>query len=110
MKILQLIRLTRIHWLLSGLLLLGVAWLCKPQANVAAQMAEQSFFAPEVWANEMTRGQGWNPEHPRLLADVNGDNSQDVVGFGADGVWLATSTGTGFSPAFALADFGYGSG
>jgi FG-GAP-like repeat len=42
-----------------------------------------------------------------MLADVNGDNRQDVVGFGHDGVWLATSTGTSFSLAFVLTNFGY---
>src|SRR5262245_55275187 len=107
MKILHLKRVTHLNWLLLGLLLLGLTWLCKPQRNVTAQMAEQRFFAPEIWAHELTNTQGWSPEYPRLLADVNGDKRQDVIGFGYHGVWLATSTGTSFSPAFALNDFGY---
>jgi hypothetical protein len=110
MNTLNLKRLTRIHWLLLGLLLLGAAWLCKPQTQVAAQGAEQSFFAPETWAQEFTVQQGWGYDHPRLLADVNADNRQDVVGFGNDGVWIGTSTGTIFSPAFALGEFGYNQG
>ncbi|MDD5323450.1 MAG: FG-GAP-like repeat-containing protein [Methylococcales bacterium] len=69
--------------------------------------AEQSFLAPQSWAKELTAEQGWGSNHVRLLADVNGDKRQDIVGFGTDGVWLATSTGTSFSPAFVLADFGY---
>ena len=36
--------------------------------------------------------------HPRMLADVNGDKKDDLVGFGYNGVWVALSTGTGFAP------------
>jgi hypothetical protein len=77
---------------------------------VANAVAEQSFYAPVTWAQELTREQGWGPDHPRMLADVNGDKRQDVVGFGQQGVWLATSTGYRFNPAYVLADFGYQSG
>ena len=75
-------------------------------ANLGAA-AEQFFFVPQIWARELTAAQGWGAEHPRMLADVNGDRKQDIVGFGFHGVWFATSTGFGFSPAFVLADFGY---
>lgn len=34
---------------------------------------------------------------PRLIADVNGDGRADIVRFAADGVWVALSTGDGFS-------------
>lgn len=30
--------------------------------------AEQSFFSPESWAQELTYGQGWALEHPRMPA------------------------------------------
>jgi hypothetical protein len=79
-------------------------------AELSAAAAEQSFFVPTTWARELTAQQGWGPQYPRLLADVNNDKRQDVVGFGIDGVWFATSTGFGFAPAFVLADFGYQSG
>lgn len=72
--------------------------------------ADHSFYAPASWAQELTNNQGWGPENPRILSDVNGDGMQDIVGFGNDGVWLATSTQTRFNPAFVLADFGYQSG
>ena len=115
-----------INWLLPAVLVLAVAWLGKPLATVTAQrtlptgplptgtlptldivVREQSFSAPRTFAQELTSEQGWGFEHPRMLADVNGDKRQDVVGFGRDGVWLATSTGTSFTPAFVLANFGY---
>jgi len=105
---LNLSQLTRSYWTAMGLLLLiGAAWLCRPQTCVTAQAAEQSFYAPEPWAQELTYQQGWGPEDPRMLADVNGDRRQDVVGFGYDGVWLATSNGADFNPGFVLAQFGY---
>lgn len=37
--------------------------------------------------------------HPRIMADVNGDNKADIVGFGDDAVYVSLSTGTVFSPA-----------
>ena len=50
-------------------------------------------------------------QHPRILADVNGDGKADIVGFGANGVYVARSTGTGFStPQLQVNDFGYTAG
>jgi hypothetical protein len=41
---------------------------------------------------------GWDVvKHPRTVADVNGDGKADIVGFGNDGVFVALSTGNGFS-------------
>ena len=34
----------------------------------------------------------------RTVGDVNGDGLADLVGFGLDGVYVATSTGSGFNP------------
>ncbi|MFP2931889.1 FG-GAP-like repeat-containing protein [Pyxidicoccus sp. 3LG] len=52
---------------------------------------------------------GWRVErHPRILADVNGDDRADIVGFNTYGVDVALSTGAGFSPKQQwLADFGH---
>jgi hypothetical protein len=110
MRILQFKKFIRIHWLLLGLLLIAAAVLLKPESTVTAQLGEQSFFAPQTWAHDLTEEQGWAPEHPRLLADINGDHHLDVVGFGNDGTWVATANGSSFTPVLALGDFGFHAG
>ena len=43
---------------------------------------------------------GWRVDkHPRLLADMNKDGRDDVVGFADNGVWVALSTSTGLGAA-----------
>jgi hypothetical protein len=56
--------------------------------------------------------QAWRiANHPRFIADINGDGRRDVVSFGNDGVWISLSTGSGFSQAnFVLAKYGYNDG
>ena len=49
--------------------------------------------------------------HPRMMADVNGDDMEDIIGFGIKGVNVALSTGTGFSSSSLwLTNFGYDQG
>jgi hypothetical protein len=49
--------------------------------------------------------------HERLVGDITGDGRDDIVGFGNAGVYISTSTPTGFGPVqFVIADFGYDSG
>jgi len=111
MRILQFRKFIRIHWVLLALLLTAAAFFFKTEKTVTAQLGEHSFSAPVTWANDLTREQGWAPEHPRLLADINGDHKQDVVGFGNDGTWVALSNGTSnFTPALVLGDFGFHAG
>jgi hypothetical protein len=61
-----------------------------------------------------TMAGGWssNDTYPRKLADVNGDGRADIVGFGADGVYvsLATTGGHFAMPTFELAAFGTNAG
>lgn len=110
MKILQSKKFIRIHFVLLVMLLAGAGWLFRPGRTVNAQLTDHSFLVPETWVHDFSREQGWAPEYPRLMADVNGDKAQDVVGFGIDGVWLSTSNGTSFNnPVFALKDFGFAS-
>lgn len=111
MRSVQFRKLIRIHWVLLVLLLFATAFLLKPETTVTAQIGEQSFFTPQTWAHDFSEEQGWAPEHPRLLADVNGDTKQDVVGFGNDGTFIGISNGTtSFTPALALGDFGFHAG
>ena len=50
---------------------------------VAYGQAEGGFTGGSLWLREFGRDQGWRVEHhPRELADVNGDNRAEVVGFG----------------------------
>jgi hypothetical protein len=37
-------------------------------------------------------------DYIRTVGDINGNNMTDLVGFGLDGVYIALSTGSGFSP------------
>ncbi len=52
----------------------------------------------------------WSTDNsvPRRLGDVNGDGMADIVGFGGDGVYVATAVGGGFfaNPTLRLAQFG----
>lgn len=67
---------------------------------VALAKADATGFAsPAKWSAQFGYGAGWisNETTPRTVADVNGDGKADVVGFASDGVYVALSTGTGFS-------------
>jgi microcystin-dependent protein len=61
-----------------------------------------------------TMAGGWSSDntYPRELADVNGDGSADIVGFGQAGVYVSLATGGGHfaMPTFELAAFGAGAG
>src|SRR5439155_1438899 len=49
-------------------------------------------FAPTctLWTNAFSYNAGWRvDQHPRMLADVNGDGKADAVGFGYAGVYVA---------------------
>jgi hypothetical protein len=58
------------------------------------------------------RGQSWGPEQPRFVADLTGDGTADIVGFGVAGVWTSLNNGNGtFQPAkFVVPNFGYSQG
>ena len=56
--------------------------------------------AAKMWVPGFGAADGWSTRyHPRTLVDVNGDGRSDVVGFASDGVYVSTSTGSGFTPA-----------
>ena len=71
-------------------------------SGVYVSLSTGSKFAPaELWLQNFAYEAGnWRVQrHPRYLADVNADGRADVVGFGKAGIYVALSTGTGFSPA-----------
>ncbi|MFV1493601.1 FG-GAP-like repeat-containing protein [Phaeobacter sp. JH18-32] len=52
-----------------------------------------------VWINDFDFARGWRiGNHERVLADVNGDGMDDIVGFGASRVIVSTSNGDSFDP------------
>ena len=72
-----------------------------------------SFTAPALWSNNFGYDAGgWRVDrHPRFMADVTGDGRADVVGFGDAGVYVARSTGSGFTaPALWVGNYGYEAG
>ncbi|MBP0018799.1 MAG: pre-peptidase C-terminal domain-containing protein [Cyanobacteria bacterium SBLK] len=71
------------------------------------------FNSTEKWIGDFGYDAGgWRTDkNPRMMADVNGDGLADVVGFGNNGVLVATSNGQGFNPAEQwIAGFSYDDG
>ena len=71
-----------------------------------------SFINAARWVNDFGYNQGWeNIKHIRLTADINGDGSKDIIGFGNTGISVSKSSGINFSNASLwLNDFGYNQG
>ncbi len=71
------------------------------QVSVALGRTDGRFDPPIDVFNHFTIAQGWRiGEHLRELADVNGDGRADIVGFGADRVWVALGQRDGrFAPS-----------
>jgi hypothetical protein len=78
---------------------------------VSLGQADGTFSAPTIGTTSMTSlySDVWTDSrvNPRLLGDVNGDDRDDIVGFGRDGVYVALADGAGgFQDAFrATTDF-----
>jgi hypothetical protein len=76
---------------------------------IALGNGDGSFQAAQFVLGGFCFNQGWRvDEHPRYLADLDGDGRPEIVGFGDDGVWVSHNDGGGaFGEAkFVLADFG----
>lgn len=74
-----------------------------------ALSVRDSFGSPKKWSSEFGSATAWAnmDTFPRTFADVNGDGLPDVIGFKADGVYLALNTGLVFSAMTKqLGDFG----
>src|SRR5262249_7337296 len=74
--------------------------------HFAAPTFELPAFAPGAG--------GWSSDdlYPRTLADVNGDQMADIVGFASSGVMVSLATGNGHfaAPTFELPAFTPGAG
>ena len=73
-------------------------------ANITATVVDPTAFAqPSFELAAFAPGAGgWSSDnlYKRELADVNGDGMADIVGFGADGVYVSLATGDGhFAPS-----------
>jgi Subtilase family/FG-GAP-like repeat/Peptidase inhibitor I9 len=68
------------------------------QGTEVALATVSGFRAFKLWSNDFGYSKGWREtRHVRRVGDVNGDGRADIVGFGEDGVYVATSTGTSFT-------------
>ena len=80
-----------------------------PGVIVSLATGGGSFAAPVVKLAQFHGDNGWTSDnaYPRHLADVNGDNMADIVGFGGAGVIVSLATGGGSfaTPAMKLAAF-----
>jgi hypothetical protein len=57
-----------------------------------------SFNSENKWISKFGSNDGWSIDaHPRFAVDVTGDSKADIVGFAADGVYVAASTGASFN-------------
>ena len=71
------------------------------------------FLPATKWTTEFGTNTNWSDQgtYPRIVMDVNGDGKADIVGFGIAGVYVALSTGTGFSTSSQwVAGFGTNAG
>ena len=86
------------------------------EATYTALATADGGFAPAALATgEFGRREaagGWTSQerHTRRVADVNGDNLDDIIGFGERGAYVALANGTGgFNPS-QLASTAFGAG
>jgi len=70
------------------------------------------FLPVSRWTTDFSEAQGWRTElHPRMVADLNGDGTDDLIGFGYGGVFVALSEGSRFLPVSRWStDYSYDQG
>ncbi|MFJ9182805.1 FG-GAP repeat domain-containing protein, partial [Streptomyces anulatus] len=81
-----------------------------PQGVVVARGRGDGTFEPSrLVLNDYGQAQGWTGEkHLRLLADVTGDRTPDIIGFGNEGVWVSHNNGDGGFEQAQLVCRGFG--
>jgi hypothetical protein len=76
---------------------------------VARGLADGTCETPKLVLNDFGTAQGWTAtKHLRFLADVTGDGTPDIVGFGDEGVWVAHNRGDGTFEQAQLVCRGFG--
>jgi hypothetical protein len=82
-----------------------------PQGVAVSRGRGDGTFEPaKLVLNDFGTAQGWTPKkHLRFLADVTGDGTPDIVGFGDEGVWVSHGLGGGRfkQPQLVCRGFGY---
>src|SRR5262249_53564945 len=88
----------------------GAAGVHESLATASGEFATPTFELA-AFGTKAGGGSSHHP-YPREVADVNGDGRADIVGFGADGVYVSLNTGGGHfaMPTFELAAFGTNAG
>ncbi|EJO9866296.1 TPA: RHS repeat-associated core domain-containing protein [Vibrio vulnificus] len=82
-------------------------------AGIYVSLSEgKTFKQGTLWSNAYGASGGWTVQaHERMLADVNGDGFNDVVGFAHQGVYVSLSDGKTFSePKLWISQFGNNQG
>ncbi|RMH21272.1 MAG: hypothetical protein D6698_03015, partial [Gammaproteobacteria bacterium] len=59
--------------------------------TVVALSTGASFVYQGAWINQYGNMRGWDREQPRMLADINGDGTADIIGFSFGGVIASTT-------------------
>ncbi len=80
---------------------------------VALNNGDGTFQPVQKVSDSFGVNRGWRTDrHPRYVADLTGDGSADIIGFGNDGVYVAFNNGDGtFQAAQKVVDnFGYNAG
>ncbi|MFD5544341.1 FG-GAP repeat domain-containing protein, partial [Streptomyces sp. NPDC127079] len=99
-------------WLSGGLVYVYTTKIggCGPPGVVVARGRGDGTFEPsKLVLNDFGDAQGWTgTRHLRLLADVTGDGSPDIVGFGDEGVWVSHNRGDGRFDQAQLVCRGFG--
>ncbi|OLF18569.1 hypothetical protein BU204_06415 [Actinophytocola xanthii] len=79
----------------------------------AVALGNGGFAPPQFVQSAFGVNQGWQVNsHPRILADITGDQRADIVGMGNAGVYTAVALGNGgfAAPQFVLSAFGVNQG
>ncbi len=77
----------------------GYQWV---QISLSQNDKDISFGDKQYVVNDYTIEQGWTnqSERPRMIADLNGDGKDDIIGFGYDGVFVSLSNSTATTASF----------